>query len=125
MQILKEGKNPDGAFKLGEFFNTVTACDIIFKQVGWIHPLKEFIPTIDANAYPGLKFYIDSETQATEWHLLRRCPIHWFVKTQLDEIRDLIARDQMTARRRRPPNFRSAPSKSSRHKGWQVNIYDF
>ena len=97
VQILKEGKNADGAFKLGEFFNTVTACDIVFKQVGWIHPLKEFIPTIDANAYPGLKFYIDSEAQATEWHLLRRCPIHWFVKTQLDEIRDLIARDQMTA----------------------------
>lgn len=97
VQILKEGKNPEGSFKLGEFFNTVTACDIIFKQVGWIHPLKEFIPTIDANTYPGLKFYIDSEKEATEWHLLRRCPIHWFVKTQLDEIRDLIARDQMTA----------------------------
>ncbi len=97
VQILKEGKNPDGAFKLGEFFNTIKACDIIFKEVGWIHPLKEFIPTIDANAYPGLKQYIDSEQEATEWHLLRRCPIHWFVKTQLDEIRDLIARDQMTA----------------------------
>ena len=97
VQILKDGKNPTGSFKLGEFFNTVTACDIIFKNVGWIHPLKEFIPMIDANAYPGLKFYIDSEKEATEWHLLRRCPIHWFVKTQLDEIRDLIARDQMTA----------------------------
>ncbi|MEZ4865538.1 MAG: extracellular solute-binding protein [Caldilineaceae bacterium] len=97
VQILKDGKNPDGAFKLGEFFNTVQACDIIFKEVGWIHPLKAFIPTVDANAYPGLKFYIDSEQEATEWHLLRRCPIHWFVKTQLDEIRDLIAREQMTA----------------------------
>ena len=96
VQILKDAKNIEGAFKLGEFFNTVQACDIIFKNVGWIHPLKEFIPTIDANAYPGLKFYIDSEAQATEWYLLRRCPIHWFVKTQLDEIRDLIARDQMT-----------------------------
>ena len=34
VQILKEGKNHNGAFKLGEFFNTVTACDIIFKNVG-------------------------------------------------------------------------------------------
>jgi len=97
VQILKDGKNPTDAFKLGEFFNTTYACDVIFKEVGWIHPLKEFIPMIDANAFPGLSFYIDSEAQATEWYLLRRCPIHWFVKTQLDEIRDLIAREQMTA----------------------------
>jgi hypothetical protein len=96
VQILKDGKNPTGAFKLGEFFNTVKACEIIFAEVGWIHPLKEFVPEIDAEAYPGLKFYVDSESQATEWYLLRRCPIHWFVKTQLDEIRDLVARDQMT-----------------------------
>ncbi|HMN29642.1 MAG TPA: hypothetical protein PKE45_15945, partial [Caldilineaceae bacterium] len=68
----------------------------IFAEVGWIHPLREFIPKIDANAYPGLDFYVATEKEATEWHLLRRCPIHWFVKTQLDEIRDLVARDQMT-----------------------------
>jgi hypothetical protein len=97
VQLLKDGKNPDGAFKLGEIFNTVMACEIIFQEVGWIHPVKEFMPTIDAEAYPGLKFYVDSDTETTEWHLIRRCPIHWFVKTQLDEIRDLIARDQMTA----------------------------
>jgi hypothetical protein len=97
VQILKDGKNPDGAFKLGEFFNTVKACQIVFEEVGWIHPLKEFIPTVDAQAYPGLDFYVASEQEATEWYLLRRCPIHWFVKTQLDEIRDLIARDQMSA----------------------------
>ena len=96
VQILKDGKNPEGAFKLGEFFNTVKACEIIFAEVGWIHPLREFIPKIDANAYPGLDFYVATEKEATEWHLLRRCPIHWFVKTQLDEIRDLVARDQMT-----------------------------
>jgi hypothetical protein len=93
VQILKDGKNPDGSFKLGEIFNTAQACDIIFKQVGWIHPLKEFIPMIDANAFPGLKYYIDSETEATEWHLLRRCPIHWFVKDQLDALREQVARD--------------------------------
>ncbi|MFN8488475.1 MAG: extracellular solute-binding protein [Caldilineaceae bacterium] len=97
VQILKDGKNHTGSFNLGEVFNTVKACDIIFKEVGWIHPLKEFIPTVDANAYPGLKFYVDSEKSATEWHLLRRCPIHWFVATQLGELRDKVARDQMKA----------------------------
>ncbi|MEZ4706848.1 MAG: substrate-binding domain-containing protein [Caldilineaceae bacterium] len=96
VQIFKEGKNPTGAFKLGEIFNTVMACDTIFKEVGWIHPIKEFIPQIDANAFPGLQFYVDSEQQATEWHLLRRCPIHWFVKGQWDALRDQVARDQLT-----------------------------
>ena len=97
VQIFKDAKNTDGAFKLGEIFNTVMACEAIFKQVGWIHPLKEFIPTIDANAYPGLEFYVESENEATEWHLLRRCPIHWFMKTQWDTLRDQVARDQITA----------------------------
>jgi len=96
VQIFKEAKNPTGAFKLGEFFNTVKACDIIFKEVGWIHPVKEFIPMIDANAFPGLDFYVKSEAEATEWHLLRRCPIHWFVKDQWDALRDQVARDQIT-----------------------------
>lgn len=97
VQILKDGKNPTGAFKLGEIFNTVEACEAIFNEVGWIHPIKEFIPKIDANAYPGLAFYVDSESKATEWHLLRRCPIHWFVKSQLDALRDQVARNQITA----------------------------
>ncbi len=97
VQILKDGKNAEGAFKLGEFFNTVKACEIIFAEVGWIHGVKEYVPTVDANAFPGLKYYIDSANEATEWHLLRRCPIHWFVKGQLDALRDQVARDQITA----------------------------
>lgn len=97
VQIFKDAKNKEGAFKLGEFFNTVKACEIIFAEVGWIHGVKEYIPTVDANAYPGLKFYIDSEAEATEWHLLRRCPIHWFVKDQWDALRAQVARDQITA----------------------------
>ena len=97
VQIFQESANKEGAFKLGEFFNTVTACEIIFNEVGWIHGVKEFVPTVDANAFPGLAFYIDSEQTATEWHLLRRCPIHWFVKGQWDSLRDQVARDEITA----------------------------
>ena len=51
---------------------------------------------IDANAFPGLDFYVKSESEATEWHLLRRCPIHWFVKDQWDALRDQVAREQIT-----------------------------
>lgn len=96
VQIFKEAKNPTGAFKLGEFFNTTVACDIIFNEVGWIHPLKEFLSRIDANAFPGLDFYVNSESEATEWHLLRRCPIHWFVRDQWNALRDQVAREEIS-----------------------------
>lgn len=97
VQIFKDANNVEDAFKLGEFFNTVTACDIIFNEVGWIHPINDFLPMIDGNAFPGLQFYIDSQETANEWYLLRRCPIHWFVKGQWDSLRDQVARDQITA----------------------------
>ncbi len=97
VQVFKDGKNQMGGFNVGELFNTVKACEVVFKEVGWIHPVKEFMPQIDANAFPGLQFYVDSEKTATEWHLLRRCPIHWFVKGQWDALRDQVARGQITA----------------------------
>ncbi len=95
VQIFKEGKNQMGAFKLGEFFNTAPALDIIFKEVGWMHGITDWVKTVDANAYPGLKFYIDSANEATEWHLLRRCPIHWFVRDQMIALREQVYRDLM------------------------------
>lgn len=97
LQIFKGANNVEGAFKLGEFFNTATACEIIFKEVGWIHPINDFLPMIDGDAFPGLQFYIDSQETANEWYLLRRCPIHWFVKDQWDSLRDQVARDEITA----------------------------
>ncbi|MCB0156504.1 MAG: extracellular solute-binding protein [Caldilineaceae bacterium] len=96
VQIYKDGKNQQGAVNLGEMFNTVKACDVIFKEVGWIHGVNEFLPTIDADAYPGLRFYIDTIPEVTEWHLLRRCPIHWFMADQQTEIREQVYRDNMS-----------------------------
>ncbi len=58
VMILKDGKNKDGAFKLGEFFQTPTALDINFKEVGWIHGVKSWLETVDPSTYPGLDFYI-------------------------------------------------------------------
>lgn len=95
VQIYKDGNNQQGAVALGEMFNTAKACDIIFNEVGWIHGVNEFIPTIDADAYPGLRFYLDTISDVTEWHLLRRCPIHWFIADQQTEIREQVYRDMM------------------------------
>jgi maltose-binding protein MalE len=95
--VFKDGKNHEGAFKLGEFFNTNTAQDIIFNEVGWIHGRKSWLETVDKNTYPGLDFYIDAANQVTDWTVGRRCPIYGFVTTQYTELREQVYRDLMTA----------------------------
>jgi maltose-binding protein MalE len=93
--IFKDSKNKEGAFKLGEFFQTPTALDIILKEVGWIHGVKSWLANVDKNTYPGLDFYIDAATQVTEWTIGRRCPINDFVITQYQELREQVYRDLM------------------------------
>ena len=95
VMIFKDGKNQEGAFKVGEFLNTPTALDIIFKEVGWIHGVKSWLSTVDPSTYPGLDFYIKAATEATDFVLGRRCPINAFVITQYQELRDQVARDLM------------------------------
>ncbi|MCL4833860.1 MAG: extracellular solute-binding protein [Caldilineaceae bacterium] len=97
VQIFKDAKNKDGAFKVGEFFNTPKALDIIFAEVGWIQGINSWLATVDADAYPGLRWYIDAIPEVTDWYLLRRCPIHWFIYNQQGEIREQIARNLITA----------------------------
>jgi len=91
--IFKDAKNKEGAFKLGEFFQTPVALNAIFAEVGWIHGVKSWLSTIDKNAYPGLAFYVDAGPQVTEWTIGRRCPINDFVITQYTELREQVYRD--------------------------------
>ena len=93
--LFKDSKNKEGAFKLGEFFNTDVAQDIIFNEVGWIHGRKSWLAKVDKNKYPGLDFYIDSADKVTEWTVGRRCPINQFVITQYTELREQVYRDLM------------------------------
>jgi maltose-binding protein MalE len=95
VMILKDGKNKEGAFKLGEFLNTAPALDIIFKEVGWIHGVKSWLATVDPNTYPGLDFYLKAPEQVTDFVLGRRCPIQPFVITQYQELREQVFRDLM------------------------------
>jgi len=95
VMILKDGKNKDGAFKLGEFFQTPTALDINFKEVGWIHGVKAWLETVDPSTYPGLDFYMKAPAEVTDFVLGRRCPIQPFVNTQYQELREQVFRDLM------------------------------
>lgn len=94
--LFKDGKNKEGAFKLGEFFNTDTAQDIILNEVGWIHGRKSWLAKVDKNKYPGLDFYVDGASKVTEWTVGRRCPINDFVNNQYAELREQVYRDLMT-----------------------------
>lgn len=94
--LFKEGKHPNEMFKVGEFMQTDTALDIIFKEVGWIFGKIPWLEKVDANAYPGLKFYVDAPGEVTEWIIGRRCPIHGFVQTQYTELREQVYRGNMT-----------------------------
>jgi maltose-binding protein MalE len=93
--LFKDAKYTSEMFKMSEFFNSDTACNLIFTDVGWLPGLKAFIAKTDPSAYPGLKFYFDSVTQATEWSSPARCPITNFVSTQYQELREKVFRDQM------------------------------
>lgn len=95
VMILKDGKNQQGAFKLGEFLNTPVALDIIFKEVGWIHGVKSWLATVDSSTYPGLDFYVNAPNEVTDFVLGRRCPIQSFVITQYQELREQVYRDLM------------------------------
>jgi multiple sugar transport system substrate-binding protein len=93
--IFKDSKNKEGAFKLGEFFNTNISQDIIFEEVGWIHGRKSWLETVDKTKYPGLDFYVDAASNVSEWTVGRRCPINQFVITQYTELREQVFRDLM------------------------------
>jgi len=94
--LFKEAQNPEPAFAIAELVNTVPACDIIFQQVGWLPASKPYLATVDPMTYNGLKFYLDSVTEATDWHTPARCPITGFVQTQYVELRESVYRDEMT-----------------------------
>ena len=96
--LFKDGKHPDGMFKVAEFMQTKTALDIIFKDVGWIFGRKSWLEAVDAKAYPGLDFYVDAPSKVTEWVIGRRCPIHGFVQTQYSELREQVFRGNMTGK---------------------------
>lgn len=93
VQLYKDGKNIDGMFKVAEFLLENEALDIIFNEVGWLTGKISYLETIDADAFPGLAFYIDSVDEVDEWLVGRRSPIHWFVAGEWDTLKEQVYRD--------------------------------
>jgi len=95
--MFKDAKHPEVMFTIAEFLNTNVACDIIFKNVGWLPALKTYLETVDPSVFTGLDFYFKSIDEATEWHVPAHCPITGFANTQFVELREMVYREKMTA----------------------------
>jgi len=96
VQLYSAGQNVDGMFKMSEMLHTPEVLDIIFNQVGWLTGKTSYLQNVDANAYPGLQFYIDAVAEVDEWLVGRRSPIHWYVAGQWDELKEQVYRDLMS-----------------------------
>lgn len=97
VQIFKDAKHKDEIFKVAETLYTDAAQDIILKEVGWIFGKISYLKKVDPKTYPGLDFYISAPDQVTEWLIGRRCPIHWFIASQYQELREKVYRGDMTS----------------------------
>ena len=94
--LFKEAPHAVLAFKIAELVNTDAACDVIFRQVGWLPARIPYLEAVDPATYPGLEFYFQSIEETTDWHTPARCPITAFVQTQYVELREKVYRDEMT-----------------------------
>jgi len=95
--MYKEAENTDKMFEVAEFLNTSEACNLIFENSGWLPGLKTYLEEVDPETYPGLKFYFDSIDEATEWSSPARCPITEYSRSQWNEMREKVYREEMTS----------------------------
>lgn len=96
VQLYKDGQNIEGMFKMSEMLHTPEVLDIIFAEVGWLTGKTSYLQNVDADAFPGLRFYVDAVPEAGEWLVGRRSPIHWYVAGQWDELKEQVYRDLMS-----------------------------
>lgn len=96
VQLYKDGQNIEGMFKVSEMLHTPEVLDIIFAEVGWLTGITSYLQNVDADAFPGLRFYIDAVAEVDEWLVGRRSPIHWYVAGQWDELKEQVYRDLMS-----------------------------
>jgi maltose-binding protein MalE len=95
VQIFKDAKHHDPMFKVAELLITDKAQDLLFKEVGWIFGRKSWLAKLDKNTYPGLAFYVDASDKVTDWLIGRRCPIHWAVQKEYQDLREKVFRNTM------------------------------
>ncbi len=84
------------AWPVAEALLSAEHCDFVFNQVGWLPAYLPFLETADPEKFPGLKFYFDSLTEATEWWELDKMEILPFVAQKNSELRERVYRGELT-----------------------------
>lgn len=80
----------DEAWPIIEFFQSNAACDIIFKNIGWLLAYKPYFDNADPNTYTGLKFYFDSIEETNYWDPFIRNEIGNFISQKYREVREQV-----------------------------------
>ena len=62
---------PEESFELVQFLTQKEACDILFRDIGWMGPRKSWRDAVDMGKYPehvqeSIRYYVDSLTEADE-----------------------------------------------------------
>lgn len=94
--IPRGAANPAQAFRLIEFLTTPAAMDIIVQTTGWLGPRLSWLETVDASAYPGLEFFLNSVVEADELKPCPLDPICNFVGQQISMAWDAVNYDEKT-----------------------------
>ncbi|MEM7131884.1 MAG: substrate-binding domain-containing protein [Chloroflexota bacterium] len=95
--FFNEAPQTEKMFEVSEFLNTNVAMDTIFENSGWLPGMVPYIDNVDPSVYPGLDFYFESVTEATEWSSPARCPITGFVNTQFAQLREAHYREELSS----------------------------
>jgi ABC-type glycerol-3-phosphate transport system substrate-binding protein len=84
------------AFPVGEFLNTPEHCDPVFELIGWLPNYTPYLETVDPSVYPGLQFYFDSLSEATELWGITRMETMAFIERKHREVRERHYRGELT-----------------------------
>ncbi|MEN6479036.1 MAG: substrate-binding domain-containing protein [Anaerolineales bacterium] len=69
--IMAQAAHPDEAFELAKFLVSPEACEVFFKEVGWVGPRLSWQQTLDLSTYPdhvaqSIRYFSESLTKADE-----------------------------------------------------------
>jgi maltose-binding protein MalE len=96
--IFKDSKHLTDAFKVTEFLQTKSACDILFDNFGFLPARPSYLKTANRSRYPGLDFYFNSVDQATEVEKQIPCVIATFVENKFTTLGESVYRGQMDSK---------------------------
>ena len=94
--IFKGAKQNQLMYQISEWLTTKTACDIIFKNIGWLPARLAYLDAVDPNAYKGLEFFLRSAKEATYWGKTVKCPITTYLGTIYPQLREQVFRGEFT-----------------------------